>query len=278
MDVDWGELAGQFARAALTIEGVYRTALEPGVYGGHSRAHPTPHSGFVFALQGSAAFAFDGVSCELSPGKIVHGAKDAELTLTVGAAGFEYVLVHYSLAGTGAEPEPYAHKHFLIDAGTRPPAVEPLLKLHEAARRPDAFSALKSRELFYAVLHEALTGARQRSHGAENDAVERAISHIHERYAEPLTLASLAERHGIKPKRFAYLFRQYAGLYPIDYLIRHRIERAKELLASQSLAVSEVAESVGYADAHYFSRLFRRHTGRSPSSFRDKSGNRPPGI
>ena len=78
----------------------------------------------------------------------------------------------------------------------------------------------------------------------------------------------LAERAYLNNNYFSKLFSSQVGLTPQQFLLKIRMERAKELLRYTDLTVGEVAEKVGFADALYFSRAFRRYAACSPSEFR----------
>ncbi|MGH2543707.1 MAG: helix-turn-helix domain-containing protein [Ardenticatenaceae bacterium] len=67
---------------------------------------------------------------------------------------------------------------------------------------------------------------------------------------------------------FMRLYKQAFHTSPMDYVIRLRIQKACELLKEPSLTVSQVALEVGFSDSNYFSRQFKRVTGRNPTSFR----------
>jgi two-component system response regulator YesN len=69
------------------------------------------------------------------------------------------------------------------------------------------------------------------------------------------------------------VFSQEMGETFRDYLIRIRIERAKELLRTTTLKCYEVAYQSGYNDAHYFSHIFKKATGLSPQSYRNLPQN-----
>ena len=58
------------------------------------------------------------------------------------------------------------------------------------------------------------------------------------------------------------------GDSPINYLIRIRLSKAKELLESSKLSVKEISEAVGYKDPYYFSKLYKKYYGKSPSKTR----------
>ncbi|MGG6313797.1 helix-turn-helix domain-containing protein [Paenibacillus macerans] len=274
--VDLNELAGQFAAGALTIHGTYLSSLEPGHYDGHSPDRPTPYAGFVFALRGQAKFALNGTPYELVPGIIVHGAKNMTLQLDLDPSGFEYALIHYSLELPAGNTAAYHETHYGLETGENPHIVEMLRLLHAAMTTPGMLQAVRAKELFYGTVYEIVSCARSRQNIESRSTVEHALEYIHEHYMESLNLKKLAGLYDMDVKKFAYWFHKYIGLFPIDYVIRHRMARARQLLATSRCSISDIAESVGYVDAHYFSRLFRKHIGCSPSEFRDRSGNHPP--
>lgn len=86
---------------------------------------------------------------------------------------------------------------------------------------------------------------------------------------ERLSLARVAAVAGMHPAAFSRFFRVSVGLRFCDWLARRRIERARELIASDNLPISQVAVSVGFEHERSFRRAFRRIEGRSPSEFRD---------
>jgi AraC family transcriptional regulator len=95
-------------------------------------------------------------------------------------------------------------------------------------------------------------------------------SHLDKR----LPLNSLAGRVGMSPFRFARLFKLATGLPPHRYVLRKRVERAKTMLRTTLLTVSEVAMLCGFASHSHFTDLFRRMVGMSPGRFRSTHRNR----
>jgi YesN/AraC family two-component response regulator len=97
--------------------------------------------------------------------------------------------------------------------------------------------------------------------------VEAALKAIRTEYAKSINLESVADRVALSPHRLSRLFVEETGRGFSDYLIDYRIQKAKELLATGQVAVKEVSFSVGYQDPNYFSRLFKKATGKTPSEF-----------
>jgi AraC-like DNA-binding protein len=82
-----------------------------------------------------------------------------------------------------------------------------------------------------------------------------------------ITLDQVAALCRLSPSQFCRAFRQAYGMSFGQYLMRYRIDRACEHLASPGAVVKNVAYSVGFADHSYFSRAFKRQVGVSPSEF-----------
>jgi len=83
-----------------------------------------------------------------------------------------------------------------------------------------------------------------------------------------VSLAELAELVGLSPFHFARAFRNTTGLPPHRYQIALRIDKAKALLATTDLSITEIAAQLGYDDPGYFARLFGREAGCTPREYR----------
>jgi AraC-like DNA-binding protein len=82
------------------------------------------------------------------------------------------------------------------------------------------------------------------------------------------TVTELADRVSLSRSQFTRRFRAHTGLSPARYLIDARITRARQLLTETNMSVTQVAVTLGYPDVAYFSRQYRRHTGRAPGHAR----------
>ena len=100
-------------------------------------------------------------------------------------------------------------------------------------------------------------------------ALRRARDLIDRDYAEPLDLDAMAAEAGYSRFHFARTFTAAYGETPRAYLTRRRIERAKTLLRTANLSVTEICFLVGFASLGSFSSRFRELVGQSPSEYRD---------
>jgi AraC family transcriptional regulator len=98
--------------------------------------------------------------------------------------------------------------------------------------------------------------------------IQRALAFIDSHLGDDLKLSCMAEALCVSPHHFAHVFRQAIGVTPHQYVIRRRVERAKELLDTTDLPIVEIALSVGCANQSHFSALFHRATGLTPNAYR----------
>ena len=99
----------------------------------------------------------------------------------------------------------------------------------------------------------------------------RALEALDQHYMDAdLSLVSLSGMLAVSPNHLSACIKKYAGETFINILIRKRMEAARELLASSSLRIQEIAQRCGYTDQHYFSYCFKKYCGESPNALRRK--------
>jgi AraC-like DNA-binding protein len=124
--------------------------------------------------------------------------------------------------------------------------------------------------LLFALLRRIELAEKQQSRQETmHPALRRALHIIHRRLTEHVHLPDLARRALVSPSYLTALFHESFGCGPIRYQQNQRLEYAARLLDDRSLSIGDIAFQCGYADANYFSRMFRRRTGQSPSAFRE---------
>src|SRR6266567_4880348 len=98
--------------------------------------------------------------------------------------------------------------------------------------------------------------------------IQDIAGYIDRHYARPLTVARLARCAGLSPFHFIRAFRAATGATPHQYLRARRIDRAKHLLVTTPMPVTEICEAVGFRSLGSFSAMFRRVAGASPAAYR----------
>jgi AraC-like DNA-binding protein len=129
-------------------------------------------------------------------------------------------------------------------------------------------------ELFLDILRSA---RETRAAGSKSDVlVQKLIQYLEKNCAEELVTERIAERFRLNYRYISTLFRSRVGTSLFKYHERLRIYHAAELLKNTSLNVSEVSDRVGYQSPFYFSRVFKKLMGESPSEYiRNLYGNQP---
>ena len=104
-----------------------------------------------------------------------------------------------------------------------------------------------------------------RTAGTKRQNVQEIKDYLDLHFAEKITLDALAEQVNEKAGHVSYLFYKYKNIRPIDYLINYRVRIATELLRSGNYTVTQAAHEVGYRDACYFSRIYKKRMGFPPT-------------
>ncbi|MBB6670029.1 response regulator transcription factor [Cohnella nanjingensis] len=94
--------------------------------------------------------------------------------------------------------------------------------------------------------------------------------YIDQRYAQPIRLEEVAERFYLHPVYLSMVFKENTGETFQDYLKRLRMERAKELLVSNKYRIDRIATMIGYENAKYFYKVFKKETGLTPAEYRKR--------
>ena len=125
-----------------------------------------------------------------------------------------------------------------------------------------------------AWLYETLSGLLDRTAGYADarhaNIIHRCIQYIGTGYAEHLTLESAARALFLSPDYLSRIFSKETGTSFNRYLNNVRITKAKELIRSGNLRLTDISQMVGYDDQSYFTKVFRRITGMSPNEYRKK--------
>lgn len=164
--------------------------------------------------------------------------------------------------------------HQVLTAGD--PLVIQLQHILELWQKGTELSRLHANALLFEILVTLLERAEMKKmsvsvHQVHTDQrrVEIALAFMQERLAENVSPHEMAREAGLSAGHFSHIFRKWTGHSPMEHLIKIRIQKAKELLEDIHLTIKEVSNSSGFQHSSYFSKIFTRFTGVSPSQYRE---------
>lgn len=102
-----------------------------------------------------------------------------------------------------------------------------------------------------------------------NYLIKNAVEYIKENYHEDINLETIARNIFITPGYLSLLFKQETGVNFLEYLHKYRIQKAKEYFHNKLLKNYEVSRMVGYTNEKYFSQMFKRYTGLTPTQYKE---------
>lgn len=126
------------------------------------------------------------------------------------------------------------------------------------------------KQLIIRLLREEQTTNEQTDASSNHllEKIREVANHIQQHPGRPHTIESLAMRANLSPRYFSQKFKEIKGQTVKNYIVESRIRRAEHLLYFTGMTVTETASALGYKDLHFFSRQFKKYTGKKPSDIR----------
>lgn len=111
---------------------------------------------------------------------------------------------------------------------------------------------------------------RQEEKKVQNLFVQRAVDYIRLNYSEKISLKEIADQLYLSPNYTSELFKKHTGKNISEYITEYRLEKARTLLEQAEYRVSDVSEMVGIHDVRYFSSMFKKKYGMTPTEYRNQ--------
>jgi len=149
-----------------------------------------------------------------------------------------------------------------------------------AAVNAERIAGFPSGRLFLDSVEQAIAVALVNGHAVRRHSVpvyrgglgstrlRRVTELVHAEIEDELSLDKMAEAAGLSTAHFAQMFRKSTGESPHQFVLRHRVERAREMLRAADARVLDVAVACGFKTQQHFARVFRRECGASPTEYR----------
>ena len=182
---------------------------------------------------------------------------------------WEYYWVGFAgpSAGLLLAQTPFSRKCPVLRPAAGEQLRQALLDIYKA-RGGDYPSAVRMAGYLQAALGLLMESGQHRGEDALEDYARQGAVFIQQNYSRSVTVEQIARQTGVSRSYLYRAFQTAFGCSPSEYLTRYRIQRAAQLLRHSALPVGTVATSAGFEDPFYFSRVFRREMGVSPTEYR----------
>lgn len=267
--------------ASLKVLDVRHVTLHPG---DRLPAYQLPASVFLLTTRGVARVLLDGASYAVEKSLVCHAGKGAHLEIVEVEEPLESYMVFYQAVLMMPCRRELLHLYqtsnpFRAQYAFAPPHPLSLFSRVEQMERhwqqPGILEKLHVKALFHHFVYDLLQQSQAQGNGMpQPHLVTQAVRYIEERYAEPITLNSLAAILDCNARQLQRQFKARLNVGPMEYLLQVRLKQAKALLKRTTLTLAQIAEAVGYQDSYYFSRIFKKYTGVSPRQYKEQAENR----
>jgi two-component system response regulator YesN len=130
----------------------------------------------------------------------------------------------------------------------------------------------KLRSWFLEKISDACRNINSKKEELESGVIAKAKAFMEENYHKDISLDDVSRIVDISPYYFSKLFKEETGENFIEYLTAIRMERAKKLLQNRELSMKNICIDIGYSDPNYFSRIFKKYAGVTPTEYRETMG------
>jgi AraC-like DNA-binding protein len=140
----------------------------------------------------------------------------------------------------------------------------------EFIRNDYCFEAASASHLISILVHlgRSMANFTTSTSTAAPDRIHISVKYIHKNFNLDISVKQLASMEHLSISRYRTIFKKCTGFSPLNYIIALRIKKACELIIQTDLSIKEIAESVGYHDQLYFSRIFKSRTGIAANCYK----------
>ncbi len=255
---------------SLSVFNVGRQKCSPGYeWGPGIRDHYLIH----YISSGKGTYTYDGHTTKLEAGDLFLVRPDMEVSYRADERSpWTYYWVGFAGTDAGAilEATDLCGKNNVLRSISYGDSLKKQLASINDAFGNSFIHAVRMTGELYRMLALIVEHASHTSPITPDDSeqVRRAIDFIDSHYSYPISVEDIASYVGVSRSTLFRQFRRFLDLSPKEYLDQYRIRRAAYLLKHTDLTVNSVSVSVGYDNGLYFSKVFKKATGMSPSRYR----------
>lgn len=254
----------------------------------------------IYIKTGHCRIKTDGEEYLLEPGDVFYLPPDCQYERTpVNDEFCEMYYVHFKLAGSGEQLEREQARQRLAENSQKPelPEILSLFVTHRTSMKKDLLlenllsdivkyasredhqdqqlAAISLCRILAAVSRQTAAALYQESNsstvGKHPQNLKKALSYISQHYTEKITLEDLCRVSYVSKQMLIRYFNSEFGKTPITYIIEYKVDKIKQMLTTYpDVSIKELCGEFGFDDQCYFSRIFKKVTGESPSDYRNR--------
>ncbi|MDE7244877.1 MAG: AraC family transcriptional regulator [Oscillospiraceae bacterium] len=235
----------------------------------------------LYIASGKAQFYFRGVERMVPAGHmVIYRPKEEQKYRYYGADQTEVYWVHFTGNNVRNIMRQYgiADSDQVIFTGTsleyKRLFTQMIQEMQLRRENYEEFLVLLLRQLFI-LLHRQMQQRPKAKSGFLEKEIQQALQYFQEHYNSDISIDAYASSRGMSTSWFIRSFKEITGVTPMRYILTTRITNAQSLLEDTDYNIAEISRIVGYEDQMYFSRLFKKQNGVSPSEFRRQSRRVP---
>ena len=242
---------------------------------------------FLLALEGHLSYSVNGRQIRIPQGNAIFvNARQMHYGFSADGSDCQYICITFRPQLLCANEE--IKKRYVLPIVSNPhfahTVLDPSIAHHQAAlsairqidalnqKNPPGFELQETACIF--ILWQALyqLSFEQLGDAARSDAhvsiQKQMLEYIRIHYPERITLHNIASSGGVCRTKCCQLFKKHLNRTPNDYLNSFRLEKGMELLKSTDMTISEIAGACGFSSASYFTEMFTRQKGLTPTAYR----------
>jgi len=224
----------------------------------------------AYVKSGSATYTFGGETLHVKKGNVILNKQNQVYNARSDAENpWHFISVAFSLNFMDEQ------SHIIINelpniftSSDSSRMAENFAELYRIWSAKGAGYLIKCRSLILDILYILLSDEFRRGKAsAHYTKIEQLVDMMRENYDRSYSLEELCTLSGLSSSHFRMLFKEMTGMTAVQFQNRLKIDHAKDLILSRNCNVTEAAHAVGFNDVYYFSRMFRKLTGKNPSEY-----------
>ena len=224
---------------------------------------------FVYVLSGKADYFFTEGKATATAGSIIFLAHHSNYDIKVEVDDYRYIFIDFYFSADSKSPL----QNGIYSCDSIRALENNFIKLNQFWHEGNFADRIYCHSLLYSI-YSTLATADMHEYipSAKREQIKKAVNEITASFFDPdISIAALSRQCSMSEVHFRRLFHRIYHTSPMEFIISLRIEKAKELLTNTDNAIGNISELCGFNSAYYFSKLFKKSTGVTPSYYRRSS-------